>query len=166
MASLKVWHWFGNPLAVEDNFVNLFLLNDNDNIYITYIEPTNWGIPEALFAMNPPTECIGLLRVRLKKSDNSEHFFLSSFRYNSMALEPQNVSMHIPFSFNHTTSSDIRTFIIIANGAIILDHGNKNFQVRITEQQVYHAFSSAWVTVTGNDPAIRAAAVQGINIYY
>lgn len=166
MASLKVWHWFENPLAVEDNFVNLFLLNDSDNIYITYIEPTNWGIPAALFTMNPPTECIGLLRVCLKKSDNSEHFFLSSFKYNSTALEPQNVSMHIPFAFNHATSSDIRTFILIANGSIILDHGNKNFQVRITEQQFYHAFTSMWVTVTGNSPAIRAATVQGINIYY
>lgn len=161
-----MWHWFKNPLAVEDNFVNLFLLSDSDNIYITYIEPTNWGIPAALFTMNPPTECIGLLKVRLKNSNNSEHFFLTSFRYSSMALEPDNIFTNIPFAFNATSSSDIRAYIIKANGAIILDHGNKNFQVRITEEQLYHPFTSMWVTVTGNDPAIRAATVQGVNIYY
>ena len=166
MASLKVWHWFENPLSAVDNFVNLFLLDGSDNTYITYIEPTNWGIPAALFTMDPPAEFIGLLRICLKKSDNSEHFFIRSFRYNSAALEPGNIFMNIPLAFNIISSSDVRTYIIISNGAIIFNHDNKNFQVRITSQQVYQPFANMWIDVTGNDPAIRAAAVQGVNIYY
>lgn len=166
MASLKVWHWFKNPTAAVDNFVNLFLLDGSNDIYITYIQPTNWGIPAALFTMDPPAEFIGLLRIRLKKSDNSEHFFIRSFRHNSAVLEPGNIFMNIPFAFNALTSSDIRTYIIISNGAISFNHDNKTLQVRITSQQIYQPFTSTWVNVSGNDPAIRAVAAQGVNIYY
>lgn len=161
-----MWHWFETPTVAVDSFVNLFLLDGSDDTYITYIEPTNWGIPAALFTMDPPAEFIGLLRIRLKKSDNSEHFFIRSFRYNSAVLEPGNIFMNIPFAFNSISSSDVRTFIMISNGAITLNPNNKNFQVRITSQQFYEPFLKEWITVTGNDPAIRAAAVQGVNIYY
>lgn len=161
-----MWHWFENPLSAVDNFVNLFLLDGSDNTYITYIEPTNWGIPAVLFTMDPPAEFIGLLRICLKKSDNSEHFFIRSFRHNSAVLEPGNIFMNIPLAFNIISSSDVRTYIIISNGAIIFNHDPKNFQVRITSQQVYQPFANTWIDVTGNDPAIRAAAVQGVNIYY
>ena len=166
LASLKVWHWFKNPVAAVDNFVNLFLLDGSDDIYITYLEPANWGIPAALFAMDPPAEFIGLLRIRLKKSDNSDHFFIRSFRHNSAVLEPGNIFMNIPFAFNALSSSDVRTYIMIANGAITLNHDTNSFQVRITSQQVYQPFTSTWVTVSGNDPTIRSVAVQGVNIYY
>ena len=166
MASLKVWHWFKNPVAAVDNFVNLFLLDGSDDIYITYLEPANWGIPAALFAMDPPAEFIGLLRIRLKKSDNSDHFFIRSFRHNSAVLEPGNIFMNIPFAFNALSSSDVRTYIMIANGAITLNHDTNSFQVRITSQQVYQPFTSTWVTVSGNDPTIRSVTVQGVNIYY
>ena len=163
-----MWHWFENPVSAVDNFVNLFLLDGSDNIYITYIEPTNWGIPAALFTMDPPAEFIGLLRIRLKKSDNSEHFFIRSFRHNSAVLEPGNIFMNIPLAFNTITSSDVRTYIIISNGAVLFNHNNNNnsFQVRITSQQVYQPFANEWIDVKGNDPAIRAAAIQGVNIYY
>ena len=161
-----MWHWFETPTAAVDSFVNLFLLDGSDDTYITYIEPTNWGIPAALFTMDPPAEFIGLLRICLKKSDNSEHFFIRSFRYNSAVLEPGNIFMNIPFAFNIVSSSVVKTYIMISNGAITLNHNPKNFQVRITSQQVYQPFAGEWITVKGNDPAIRAAAVQGVNIYY
>ena len=160
MASLKVWHWFENPLEPSNRLVALNTLSPSTAA--GYVEFTNWGLPDTSVIANAPANYIAYLRVGLRDSnkDNWE-YFTQTFRCSSGIDEPNNVVMFMP---RITSGYNYNVTYLRGDLEITVDSANNRWKI--------HIFAIAYLPDGQNhatqDSAVSAdgAALQGVNIYY
>ena len=160
-----MWHWFKNPTSDARIYVDFYIYTEEPRVYIARIDSTGWGIPDKLFETGPPMDSIGLIDFCLKKTDDSVHSFPISFRCNSSVLESNNVSINVPFSESHITTTTYNEYMLTASVSITLDSKRKNFKVLMTGQ-IYYPTNKQFLPAVYGETGAKSVAVQGVNIYY
>lgn len=160
MASLKVWHWFKNPLGISESLFSLTTLGLTSAA--GYVDFTNWGLPDTSVIVGAPAEYIVYLRVGLRKSNKDNWtFFVRNFRCNSEVTETNNILMFMPFTI---AQEKYEATHLIGHGSVTLDAPNNRWRIYIDTL----AYLPDGEKHTTQDSAVSAdaAALQGVNIYY
>ena len=160
MASLKVWHFFSNPLELSDSLFSLSWLSPTSAE--GYVDFTSWGLPDTSVIVGAPAEYIVYLRVGLRKNNTDKWtFFVRNFRYNSKAEETNNILIFMPF----TTAREVyEANHLVGTGTVTLDSDNNRWRIHISAL----AYLANGEIHSSQDSAVSAdaAALQGVNIYY
>ena len=163
MASLKVWHWFENPISEENRLVNLSPLDNNDNIFVMWIRTVNWGFPDTMLTTASAMEYIGLVEFGVYSgTDKAWKYHLKSFRYNPKVNEDNNIFLAVT---SNSVAASTNEYQLIASGYIYLDQAGEKWEVRISGL-VYSPDTSFNYPLRNNTVNTRKAAIQGVNIYY
>ena len=162
MASLKVWHWFENPISEENRLVNLSPLDNNDNIFVAWIRTVNWGFPDTLVTVASAMEYVGLVEFGAYSSyDKTWHYQRQSFRYNPALNEDNNIFLAIAVR----QSVGYNEYQLVASGYIYLDQAGETWEVRISGL-AYSPDNMVLFPLRDGSVDTKRATIQGVNIYY
>lgn len=162
MASLKVWHWFENPLSDEHRLVNLSPLDNNDNIFVAWIRTVDWGFPDQVFTKASSIEYIGLVEFGAYSSyDKTWQYQRQSFRYNPTLNEDNNIFLAV--TVRQSVGYD--EYQLIASGYIYLDQAGEIWEVRISGL-AYSPDHGGLFPLRNGSVDTKRGAIQGVNIYY
>ena len=161
MASLKVWHWFENPISEANRLVHLSPLDNNDNIFVVWIRTVNWGFPDTMLTTVSAMEYVGLVKFGVYSgNDKAWHYYLKSFRYNPTLDESNNIFLAVP-----KRPSLHGEYQLIADGLIYLDQAGETWEVRISGS-VYSPENRSLLPLRDKTVDTERVAIQGVNIYY
>lgn len=162
MASLKVWHWFENPLSDEHRLINLSPLDNNDNIFVAYARTVNWGFPDLAFTTASAIEYIGLVEFGAHSSyDKKWYYQRQSFRYNPALNEDNNIFLSVAVR----QSVGYNEYQLIASGYIYLDQAGEIWEMRISGL-AYSPDNMGLFPLRDGSVDTKRVAIQGVNIYY
>lgn len=160
MASLKVWHFFPNPLGVDHNLTSL-TYTDNYHAY-GYVDFTNWGFPDTSIIVGAPTEYIAYLPVKYRTINNSTwHDYGTSVRYNTEIYDLMNISMFLTYELDGGTYDAVH----VVGHWTVTDSANNRWKIDISML----AYSSKFEILAPHNNSYvdsNQIAIQGVNIYY
>lgn len=157
-----MWHWFENPRSEQNRLINLQPLDNNPNIFVTWLRTVNWEFPDQVFTKASSIEYIGLVEFGAYNSyDKTWNDQRQSFRYNPTLNEDNNISL----SLTARTSSGYDEYQLIASGYFYLDQAGETWEIRISGL-VYSPNRGILFKLRDHPVDTKRATIQGVNIYY
>lgn len=161
MASLKVWHFIPNPLALSDSFITLSF-TDRLNA-VGYVEWTGWSLPDTSIIEHAPKEYMAYLRVDYRISNTASWVpHIKTVIYNTEVFNQNNVFMFMPNSIDQSTYS--AAFLKGAWSAAP-ESANNRWKI-ITSMMAYLSNDSIQSLQNSDVVMLSTMALRGINIYY
>lgn len=161
MASLKVWHFIPNPLALSDSFITLSFM-DRLNAE-GYVEWTGWELPDTSIIEHAPKEYMAYLRVDYRISNTASwEPHIKTVIYNTEVFNQNNVFMFMPNSIDQSTYS---AAFLKGVWSASPDSTNNRWKI-ITSMMVYLSNGSIQSLQNSDVVMLATMALQGINIYY
>lgn len=161
MASLKVWHFFKNPLDLNDAWVTIgYYSYSEGSVDVGF---TNWGLPDVSILELAPTEYIVGLKVRYRETKTAEwQSLVKNIRYNSEMSELQNIIVFM----TTMPGGDAYTSAHAAGNLTVSSNYNTNMWGIVLRVTAY--FPGDVVQYPQRSSVFEAnnIAVQGVNIYY
>lgn len=162
MASLKVWHFFPNPLDLSDSWVSVIYTGAADGR--GEIPFTGWGLPDASIMEHAPTEYIISVNVGYRENNTAGwRRFQKNIRYNSEMYESQNVLI---FMSSLTDNNTYATAQMVGNLSVNPDFVNNSWIIYMKNVMAYLPNGTHQYPRNSNVFDANAVAMQGINIYY
>lgn len=161
MASLKVWHFFPNPLALSDSIVSIGYYGPYNGE--AFVEFNGWGLPDASVIEHAPTEYIAYLKVGYRQSNTAEWmFFEENIRCNPKMYETQNILMFLPYLTNDSTYV---AAYLEGHWTVVANFTQNKWEIAI-DSRVFLPNSSIQYPQNSDLASVNTIALQGVNIYY
>ena len=161
MASLKVWHFFPNPLDLSDAWTTLLYTNNTEGR--GEVPTTGWGLPDVSIIKFAPTEYIVNVLVRYRKNNTAGwKSFSKNIRYNDEMYETQNVIVFMPYVDDNVAYTSAHA----AGNLTVNKNYDANNWVIYLELLAYLPGDIIQFPKESGVFEANQVAMQGVNIYY